>query len=141
MRLSRHAQYAIRTVLDLASHARARSADVARRQGIPVSYMVKIVGDLGRAGVLRTFRGTGGGVGLARPLSSLSLWDVIEAAEGPLALNACVAYGDCPCPQPCPVRGALARLHATVERELRAVLIKDLLNTTSVDLTLMREVR
>lgn len=131
MRLSRHAQYAIRTILDLADHARARSADVARRQGIPVSYMAKIVADLGRAGMLRTYRGTGGGVGLARPVSGMTLFDVIEAAEGPLALNLCIAHGDCPCAQPCPVRGALARLHATVERDLRAILISDLLHMAS----------
>lgn len=134
MRISRHAQQAIRTVLDLADHPKARSADVARRQGIPAAYMAKIVQDLGRAGIVRTYRGSRGGVQLARPASGLTMLDVIEAAEGPLAINLCVVHGDCPCVQPCPVRGALARLHATVERDLRAVSISDLLKTASAEI-------
>jgi Rrf2 family protein len=126
MRLSRHAHYAIRSVLDLAAQPRTTSAEIARRQGIPAAYMAKIVQDLGRAGIVRTHRGSHGGVELGRPASTLTLLDVVEAAEGPLALNLCIVNGDCPCEQPCPVRTALGRLHATVESNLRAVTILDL---------------
>ena len=138
MRLSRHAHYAIRTVLDLAGHPRTTSADIARRQGIPAAYMAKIVQDLGRAGIVRTHRGSHGGVELARPASALTLLDVIEAAEGPLALNLCIVYGDCPCEQPCPVRAVLSRLHATVERDLRAVSIMDLDKTVTPQIFTIR---
>ncbi|MDQ7842292.1 MAG: Rrf2 family transcriptional regulator [Armatimonadota bacterium] len=125
MRLSRNAHYAFRTVLDLARHGRARSSEIARRQGIPPAYMAKVVQGLGRAGILRTFRGIRGGVELARPAAGLTLRAVLEAAEGPLALNLCALWGDCPCQQPCPVRATLARAEAAVEREL-AVTVAEL---------------
>lgn len=129
MRLSRHAHYAIRVVLDLLEHPQSRSAEVARRQGIPVSYMPKIVQQLSRAGIVRTFRGIHGGIRLARPARAVTLRKVVEAAEGPLAINLCVLWGDCPHVQPCPVRTALARVHASVERELDQITLESLART------------
>ncbi len=126
MRLSRHAHYAIRTVLDLSLRERGRSAEIARRQGIPQAYMAKIVQGLGKAGILRTHRGTRGGVELARDPAAVTLRDVIEATEGPLALNLCIVWGDCGCVQPCPVRASLARLQSVVEDELTGVTISQL---------------
>jgi len=125
MRLSRNAHYAIRTVLDLSQRGRGRSAEIAQRQGIPPAYMAKVVQGLSRVGILRTFRGTRGGVELVRPPAILTLRNVIEAAEGPLAINLCATWGDCPCQQPCPVRATLARAEAVLEREL-AVTIAEL---------------
>lgn len=126
MRLSRNAHYAIRTVLDLALRERGRSAEVARRQGIPPAYMARIVHGLSTAGIVRTFRGTRGGIQLARPADAVTLRDVVEATEGPVALNLCVVWDDCPCAQPCPVRASLARLQTLVERELDAVTVAQL---------------
>ncbi len=104
MRLSRHAHYAIRAMLDLAQHPSTRSADIARRQRIPGTYIARVVYGLSRAGILRTYRGPNGGVRLVKPPSAVTLREVIAATEGPLAINLCVAWGDCPCSQPCPVR-------------------------------------
>ena len=126
MRLSRNAHYAIRTVIDLSLRDRGRSAEVARRQGIPQAYMAKIVHGLSKAGIVRTYRGTHGGVQLAKSPATVTLRDVIEATEGPLALNLCVVWGDCQCMQPCPVRESPARLQALVEREMESVTIEQL---------------
>jgi Rrf2 family protein len=126
MRLSRNAHYAIRTVIDLALHERGRSAEIARRQGIPQAYMARIVQGLSKAGIVRTHRGTHGGVHLAKSPAAVTLRQIIEAAEGPLALNLCIVWGDCQCVQPCPVRAALARLQTVMEREMEAVTIEQL---------------
>jgi len=120
MRLSRNAHYAIRTVLDLSQRGRGRSAEIAERQGIPPAYMAKVVQGLS------TYRGTHGGVQLARSPGAVTLRDVVEASEGPFAINLCAAWGDCPCAQPCPVRATLARVQATLERELAGVTVADL---------------
>jgi len=125
MRLSRNAHYAFRTVLDLSQHGRGRSAEVARRQGIPPAYMAKVVQGLSKAGILRTYRGPRGGVELARSPAALTLRDVVEATEGPFVINLCATWGDCPCLQPCPVRATLARAETVLEREL-SVTIADL---------------
>jgi Rrf2 family protein len=126
MRLSRNAHYAIRTVIDLALRARGISAEIARRQGIPQAYMAKVVHELSRAGILRTYRGTRGGVALAKAAGAVTLRDVVEATEGPIALNLCVVWGDCPCPQPCPVRASLAQLQTAMEREMEAITVEQL---------------
>jgi Rrf2 family protein len=124
--LSRAAQFAIRTVLDLAANGPGQTAQIAARRGIPPAQAGKIVQQLVRGGVVRTTRGAGGGVRLARPPESITLRQVIDAIEGPLTIARCVAYEDCPCLQPCPVRGALMRIQQVVERELDSVTLADL---------------
>lgn len=88
--------------------------------------MAKIVHGLSRAGLLRTYRGTRGGVELAKAAGAVTLRDVVEATEGPIALNLCVVWGDCRCVQPCPVRAALAQLQTVMEREMESVTIEQL---------------
>ncbi len=44
----------------------------------------------------------------------------------PFEINLCVVWGDCPCAQPCPVGGSLARVQHMLEHELGAVTIADL---------------
>ncbi|MDQ7858379.1 MAG: Rrf2 family transcriptional regulator [Armatimonadota bacterium] len=126
MELSRSAQFAIRTVVDLASAGHVHTADVARRRGIPPAQGAKIIRRLARAGLVRTTRGAGGGVRLARPAEAITLREVIDAIEGPLAISRCAVYDDCPCVQPCPVRAALARVQHELERLLAGITVADL---------------
>jgi Rrf2 family protein len=58
------------------------------------------------AGLLRSARGAGGGLKLARPAAAITLADIIEAVEGPIALTACVESGkhDCGMELACAVR-------------------------------------
>jgi Rrf2 family protein len=126
MELSRAAQFAIRTVLDLAAEGPAHTADIASRRGIPPAQAGKIVQQLVRGNIVRTTRGAHGGVRLARPATHVTLKDVIGAIEGPLAVSRCVMYDDCPCVQPCSVRLALARVQHELERLLDGVTVADL---------------
>jgi Rrf2 family protein len=126
MELSRAAQFAIRTVVDLAAASPSHTADIARRRGIPRAQGAKIVRALARAGLVRTTRGAGGGVRLARPAERITLREVVDAIEGPLAVSRCAVYDDCPCVQPCPVRAALARIQQELERSLASVTVADL---------------
>ena len=59
--------------------------------------MQKVVSLLSRAGLLRSTRGAGGGLQLARPAAAISLADIIEAVEGPIALTSCVEQGGQAC--------------------------------------------
>jgi Rrf2 family protein len=124
--LTRSAQFAIRTVVDVAAAGHVHTAEVARRRGIPPAQAAKIVRQLARAGIVRTTRGAGGGVRLARPAERVTLREVIDAIEGPLAVSRCVVYGECPCVQPCPVRVALARVQLELERSLASITVADL---------------
>lgn len=126
MELSRAAQFAIRTVVDLAAVGPTRTADIAARRGIPPAQAGKIVQQLVRGSIVRTTRGAAGGVRLARPAERVTLKEIINAVEGPLAVSRCIVYDDCPCVQPCPVRTALSRIQHELERLLDGVTVADL---------------
>lgn len=67
----------------------ALRSDIAEVQGIPPSFMAKILRSLVRARLLKSSRGVHGGFSLARPASRISLLEVVEAIEGPLSLTNC----------------------------------------------------
>lgn len=73
------------------------AAELAGLTGIHVPTAQKLVSLLTRAGLLRSARGAGGGIRLARPAAAISLADVVEAVEGPIALTACLESGDHAC--------------------------------------------
>jgi len=56
----------------------------ATGQGLPVSFLERILGDLRRAGIVASVRGRSGGHRLARPASEVTLADVFRAVDGPL---------------------------------------------------------
>src|SRR3989338_4423940 len=94
MRLTRQGDYAVRVVVDLASRpagAVVPRSSIQERQAVPAAYLAKIVQALARAGLVRTHPGARGGVALARRADDITLKDVIEAVEGPIHLNRCVA--------------------------------------------------
>ncbi|MBE0428697.1 MAG: Rrf2 family transcriptional regulator [Thermoleophilia bacterium] len=97
MQLTRQTDYAVRAVLHLATHPLASIREIADEQCVPHVYLAKIVQKLAQAGIVATHRGAGGGISLAIPPEKISLLRVIEAIEGPLALNLCFARpGECP---------------------------------------------
>lgn len=107
MELSRRADYGIRVMLHLASlpqNKRASTQDLAVGQSIPAPFLAKIISQLSLAGLLTTFRGAGGGVSLSRHPSEISLFQVIEALDGPIRLNRClIEPQSCPRERHCPV--------------------------------------
>ncbi|MET0252354.1 MAG: SUF system Fe-S cluster assembly regulator [Novosphingobium sp.] len=109
MRLSSMADYAVVTMSAAArrgADSRVSAAVIAGETGLPTATVQKLVSKLAAAGLLRASRGAGGGLQLARPAESISLADIIEAVEGPIALTACVDHGrhDCALEGSCSVR-------------------------------------
>ena len=108
MRLSILADYAVVLLAAATRHGAARlnATLLAEETGIPLPTAQKLVGRLAAAGLLVSTRGTGGGFRLARPPQAISLADIVEAVEGPIALTACVEAGrqDCGLDHHCQVR-------------------------------------
>ncbi|TXC72905.1 SUF system Fe-S cluster assembly regulator [Sphingomonas ginsenosidivorax] len=110
MRLSSLADYAVVMMSAAARHcggvARLNATLLSEETGVPLPTAQKLVSRLSAAGLLESARGTGGGFRLSRPPSSISLADIIEAVEGPIALTACVdgATQDCCIDQTCKVK-------------------------------------
>lgn len=107
MQLTRKAEYAIRTMLDIAVNADEQplmSKEIAARQDIPPNFLIQIIPELRAAGLIHTVRGSGGGVYLAKKPSEVTLRSIVEAIEGPIALNQCL-IGETGCARKtaCPV--------------------------------------
>lgn len=98
MRLSVSTKYAILALEELARRGEPASVpEIASALDIPQAYLRKLVPLLARAGILRTQRGRGGGVSLARPAEMISLREIIETVEGPTTLQDC-PFELTPCP-------------------------------------------
>ena len=93
MRLTSLADYAVVTMTAAARHAagaRLSATSLAADTGIPLPTVQKLMGHLARAGLLTSARGTGGGFLLAKPADTITLAEIIEAIEGPIAMTKCV---------------------------------------------------
>jgi len=130
MELTRKGDYAVRVVVELASEpagATVRTVDLGRRTGVPRAYLTKIIQALAREGLVRTQRGTRGGVALVPRPQAISLRRVVEALEGPIRLNRCLVHpGLCDRTPMCQVHAVWARIQSLVTRELDAVRVADL---------------
>jgi FeS assembly SUF system regulator len=110
MRLSSLADYAVVMMSAAARHcggvARINATTLAGETGVPLPTVQKLVSRLSSAGLIESSRGTGGGFRLSRPAAAISLADIIEAVEGPIALTSCVETGrnDCVHEVKCQVR-------------------------------------
>ena len=132
MQITRQADYAVRAVLYLARlgpNQRAATSTVAQEQHIPPSFLAKIISQLSIAGLLHTSRGARGGVYLAREPKDISLLDVVEAIDGPILLNECVAEGsDCTFTKDCPLYPIWCEAQESLVKRLRLVKFDSVLN-------------
>ncbi|MBI4733776.1 MAG: Rrf2 family transcriptional regulator [Rubrobacteridae bacterium] len=97
MQLTRRAEYAIRALLDIAIHQDEQpvmSKQIAARQDIPVKFLFQIIPDLKGAGLIVTTRGNGGGIYLNKRPDEVTIRQIVEAIEGPFAINQCLIGRD-----------------------------------------------
>jgi Rrf2 family protein len=124
MQITRQADYAVRAVLYLAQlgpGGRASTAQIAREQKIPLTFLAKIVSQLSASGVVRATRGAHGGVALARQPEEVSLLDIVEAIDGPVMLSECTLNPDtCSMSDECVVRVVWCEARAELVARLGA---------------------
>jgi len=125
MQITRQADYAVRAMIyltQLGPDKRAATSQIAEEKQIPASFLAKIVSQLSVAGLLQTSRGAHGGVSLAREPQNISLLDVVEAIDGPILLNDCVAeHNDCVFGDDCPMKPVWCDAQAELVQRLRTV--------------------
>ena len=136
MRLSSMADYAVVTMAAAARHcgsrgingARVNAGQLAEETGLPAPTVQKLVSRLTAAGLLRSSRGVGGGLKLARPAAAITLADIVEAVEGPIALTSCVdgASQDCCVEQTCKVKPHWNAVNGAVRGALAGVSLASL---------------
>src|SRR5207248_9349754 len=88
MRLSHLADYAVVLMTAAARRpagARLSATELSGETGVPLPTTQKLMGQLAGCGLLSSVRGAGGGFGLSRPAAAISLADIVEAVERPIA--------------------------------------------------------
>lgn len=93
MKISTKGRYGLEAVVDLAMHEAQGPVSVrsiAERCGLSEAYLLQLFLKLRREGIIKSVRGAGGGYGLVRPPSEVTVRGVLEALEGPLTPVDCV---------------------------------------------------
>lgn len=110
IRLTKQADYGILLMTQFAKAGRAGMfsvTDLAHRTGLTAPMVNKTVKLMCKAGLLTSSRGVNGGYQLSRDAGAVTLEEIIEAVEGPIALTECHEHGglsECGIMESCPTR-------------------------------------
>ncbi len=130
MRLTQFTDCGLRALMILAGQPQRSftTEQIAVRTGVSRNHMVKIVGELARAGFIKTRRGKGGGFMLARKAREISLGAVARQLEAGSALVECFRAdgGDCRLARGCALQCHLGRAHEAFFAALDAVPLADI---------------
>lgn len=135
--LGHKGDYALRAMLHLACHEAEglqKARAIAGSMDIPEKYLPQILGDLIRHGLVISMAGPHGGYAVARPATTISLLEVIEAAEGPVGSTVCPLRGrPCDSMDPCAVHHAWRTSQDMLVTRLASVALDSLLADGSCD--------
>ena len=106
------------------------ASELAAETGLPAPTVQKLVTRLTAAGLLRSVRGAGGGLQLARPAAAITLADIVEAVEGPIMLTACVDGHTCANDHDCRVRPHWPAVNAALRGALAGIPLSRLARDT-----------
>lgn len=130
MRLSHLADYAVVLMTAAARRpagARLSATELATETGVPLPTTQKLMGQLATCGLLTSARGAGGGFTLSRSASEISLADIVEAVEGPIAMTVCSeGRTDCALDAHCRVKPHMGIVGNAVRGALDAVSLHQL---------------
>ncbi|MGE5454757.1 MAG: RrF2 family transcriptional regulator [Methylocystaceae bacterium] len=130
MQITRQSEYAIKILIELAKAEIGQlisSRIISEHQDIPEVFLQKTVQQLARAGLVTTQRGIQGGVRLAVAADEITIANVLQAIEGPVAINPCLGTGFvCPNSVTCQVRRILNRAQEAMNQELNRETIADI---------------
>ena len=137
MRLSHLADYAVVLMTAAARRpvgARLSATELSGETGVPLPTAQKLMGQLAGHDLLNSVRGAGGGFTLARPAPEISLADIVEAVEGPIAMTQCTGSddaSDCALDAHCRVKPHMGVVSSAVRGALGAVSLTSLCGPAS----------
>jgi Rrf2 family iron-sulfur cluster assembly transcriptional regulator len=130
MKITREADYALRIVSILSgekTHTGARQ--IAEQSKVPYRFTLKILSKLLQAGLIKSFRGVNGGYAVNHPAAQITLLQVIEAIDGPIAINQCMVDPDiCSNTGVCKVQKNLYQVQKMLADKLSQITFEDILN-------------
>lgn len=134
MMISTRGRYALRVMIDLAEHpdeGYIPMKDVAKRQGVSLGYMEKILPVLVKNGIVEGLQGKTGGYRLMRKPEEYTLGEILRLTEGSLAPVACLECGASPCEKAadCRTLPVWTELDRRINEYLDSVTVADLLKS------------
>jgi Rrf2 family protein len=93
LHITRKGDYAIRGMVYLATQPQEKMSlisEMAADIDVSQTLLAKVFQNLGKVGLVKSYRGVGGGFMLGRPAEEISLLEIVEAVEGPIVLNRCL---------------------------------------------------
>lgn len=135
MRLTTKGRYAVTAMLDLAIHAGNKPtvlADIARRQGISLSYLEQLFSPLRKQALVHSVRGPGGGYRLARPAQAIYVGEVIAAVDEQLEATRCGGARDCQAKGVCLTHQLWQDLSDHISGYLHSLSLQDLVEQSGV---------
>lgn len=130
MKFSTRARYGIKVLLDLALHwgeGPVLLKDIAERQQIPLSYLEQLIGPLVQRDMIKTARGTRGGVSLLRSPKEIILGEAILILEGSLAPVTCVDNPEsCRLSEICVTHDVWDEVKQAISKVLGSITLQDL---------------
>ena len=135
MRFSARSEYGIRVLVRMGrgfGNGPLPLAELAEQEGLPLSYLEQVAGQLRRAGLITSRMGVKGGYALARAPEAISMADIVRSLEGSLAPVSCLAEGAGPgecthADTPCSAHAFWEQLQETITSTLESVSVADLM--------------
>jgi len=124
IRMSKLTDYAILILAHLARAPGTLTAqELATRSRVPLPTVSKLAKELSKAGLVISHRGRNGGYGLARSPDAISVAEIVEALEGPIALTECARPGkiDCEIEDTCVAKASWDPVSKAIEDALRGL--------------------
>ncbi|MEE8373445.1 MAG: Rrf2 family transcriptional regulator, partial [Dehalococcoidia bacterium] len=122
--------YGTRALLDLADswgNGPTLLRKISERQQIPLLYLQRLITPLVAGGIIRSTRGTGGGVSLAKPPDQIRLDEVIRLLEGSISPLECVDNPDtCDRSEVCVLRDTWSEAGHAMSEVLESTTLQDL---------------
>jgi Rrf2 family iron-sulfur cluster assembly transcriptional regulator len=130
MQITRQGDYGIRSVLYLARQPFKKISfvtEISEEYKIPRSFLAKILQKLVKAKIVRSYRGVKGGFSLTRQARDINMLEVLEAIEGKMCLNICLAdKKKCQFSKHCPVSSVWATAQARLAETLKKTNFEEL---------------
>lgn len=142
MKLTTKGRYAVTAMLDLALHydqGAVTLADIAKRQGISLSYLEQLFAKLRRNGLVDSVRGPGGGYNLANDPAEISVADIVIAINENIDARRCAGKANCDGDERCLTHELWESLSHRISDFLSGISLADLVNNSDVQAVAIRQ--
>ena len=125
-------EYGLKALAKLSDNRKIKPkslAQIAKQEKLPKLYLEQLFRKLKAKGIVKSIKGADGGYVLARSAKRISLLEIIEALEGPLAVSYCLgdsAQLTCSC-QGCLTKKVWAKVQGNLVKTLKGFKLSDLI--------------